>query len=209
MTDYLDHIPHELKEAIRKQTLITFVGAGLSYEMKNTAGQKLEGWKNMVQQLLTHLASSHNVSHLTPLLALYDPIEVLNLIEKDKSLPKAKVYDFMKDFFDLDKDANDYSLHEDIASLTNKIITTNYDTAFEIAKPSLRRFKAYKGKNYELTKHKEAHANLLFKLHGCFEESDSMVLSLPIMMPCMITKIIKMPSILCWCCATFCKTTPC
>ena len=176
MTDYLDHIPHELKEAIRKQTLITFVGAGLSYEMKNTEGQKLEGWKNMVQQLLTHLESSHNVSHLTPLLALYDPIEVLNLIEKDKSLPKEKVYDFMKEFFDLDEDANDYSLHEDIANLTNKIITTNYDTAFEIAKPRLRRFKAYKGKNYELTKHKEAHANLLFKLHGCFEESDSMVL---------------------------------
>ncbi|MCR9067060.1 MAG: tetratricopeptide repeat protein, partial [Cytophagales bacterium] len=40
----------------------------------------------------------------------------------------------------------------------------------------LGKHKAYKGKNYELTTHKDPAAPLLFKLHGCFEEADSMVL---------------------------------
>ena len=130
----------------------------------------------MVVQLLEHLNKSVELNHLIPLLDKYDPIDVLHLIEKDNSISKQKIYDFMKDFFDLDEEGNDYSLHKDISRLTNKIITTNYDGAFEIASPILRKFKAYKGKNYELTKHKDAEAKLLFKLHGCYEDSDSMVI---------------------------------
>ena len=169
-------IPVELREAICNGRLIVFVGAGLSYNLTNIKDQPIKGWKNLVEQILRHLDSKdYKVSHLLPLLDIYDPIIVLSLMEKDKNIPYLEINKFIKDFLDL-SNANNFELHKKIFSLSKKIITTNYDTAFEIAVPQLRKNKAYKGKNYELTRHKDLNAALLFKLHGCFEEADSMVL---------------------------------
>lgn len=169
-------IPRELEEAVCKNELIIFVGAGLSYNLVNIKKQALQGWNNLVRQVLSHLdGEGCDVKHLLPLIDKYDPIEVLHLIERNRDIPKKKISEFLKDFLDLDE-VNDFNLHRKLHQLSNKIITTNYDTAFETAIPELRKNKAYKGKNYEMTKHKEANASLLFKLHGCFEDIDSMVL---------------------------------
>ena len=172
----MDKIPTELKKAICNDNLILFVGAGLSYNLSNISKVPLKGWVNLVECILIELkCKGHDVDHLLPLVQKYDPIKILDLIESDKSIPKIEIYSFTKDFFDLDPD-NNVELHKLLFQLSKKIITTNYDNAFEIAIPDLRKNKAYKGKNYELTTHKDSNSVLLFKLHGCFEDVDSMVL---------------------------------
>ena len=70
---------------------------------------------------------------------------------------------------------NDFSFHKKLFSLSTKIITTNYDKAFEKAIPELQEIKAYKGKDYELNRVKKD-SIFLFKLHGCIDGIDSMVL---------------------------------
>ncbi len=171
------NIPIDLKNAICNKKLIVFVGAGLSYNLLNTNNQPIKGWANLVENILIHLKEEeYDVEHFFPLLKKYDPIIILDLMEKDKSIPKSKINSFIKKFLELDDEKNNYAIHRDICSISNKVITTNYDTAFERAVPLLRTAKAYSGKNYELTLHKETKAKLLFKLHGCYEDSDSMVL---------------------------------
>ncbi len=172
----MNTIPNELKKAICNNELLIFVGAGLSYHLKNINDQPLQGWRNLVANILNDLkAKKYDVDCLLPLVDKYEPITVLDLIEKNADIPKAEIYKFTKDFFAL-KDDNDFELHRKLFKLSGKIITTNYDTAFEMAVPLFRRYKAYKGRNYELTTHHDKDAVLLFKLHGCSEDADSMVL---------------------------------
>ncbi len=172
----MNKIPLELRNAICNDNLILFIGAGLSYNLTNIKNNELKGWSNLVDGILNELISKgYDVAHLLPLIDRYDPIKILDLIETNKSIPKKEIYSFTKDFFDLHIN-NNFELHKLLFQLCRKIITTNYDNAFEIAVPLLRKNKAYKGKNYELTTHKDSNSVLLFKLHGCFEDVDSMVL---------------------------------
>ena len=172
----MNKIPTELKKAICNDDLLIFVGAGLSYDLININKTPLKGWSNLVECILNVLNNKgYDIDHLIPLVKKYDPIKILDLIESDRSIPKKEIYYFTKDFFDLDPE-NDVELHKKLFQLSKKIITTNYDNAFEIAVPELRKNKAYKGKNYELTTHKDSNSVLLFKLHGCFEDVESMVL---------------------------------
>jgi len=166
----------DLETLVVKNDLVPFVGAGLSYNLSNRSGYKLEGWRNLVNGILVCLKKgNYDVEYLFPLVDKVDPIKILDIIESNKSFPKTVIYDFTKEFFEL-CDENEFKLHKKIFKLSKKIITTNYDTAFEIAMPELRKRKAYKGRNYELTKHKDNNSALLFKLHGCYEDADSMVL---------------------------------
>jgi tetratricopeptide (TPR) repeat protein len=172
----MSKIPVELRNAITNNELVLFIGAGLSFNLVNTKDQKLLGWDNLVLCILENLKENgHEVDILKPLVGKYEPIKILDLIESDKILPKKEIYKFVKTFYEL-KETSHLELHEKLFRLSSKIITTNYDTAFEDAVPKLRKHKAYKGKNYELTTHKDKEAPLLFKLHGCCEDADSMVL---------------------------------
>jgi tetratricopeptide (TPR) repeat protein len=167
----------ELKKAIEENELVVFVGAGISYELINSKNQKLGDWKNLVACILENLKSNgYEVEHLISLVDKSEPLEVLKLIETNKQqIPQKAICNFVKSFYEFDN-KNTFSLQKKIFDLCPKIITTNYDTAFEEAVPKLRRNKAYKGRNYELMKHKEKDAIFLIKLHGCAEDADSMVL---------------------------------
>lgn len=170
-------IPNELKQAIIDNKVIAFVGAGLSYELVNVKQEKILGWSNLVKGIIEHLIQKkYTVDYLLPLLDVYEPIKVLELIQLDKRIQQKDIIGFVKDFFDLDPDKNDFSVHKKITNLFNKIITTNYDTAFELSTPSLRKDTAYRGKNFELNNLKDSKTKILFKLHGCYENCDSMVL---------------------------------
>ncbi len=170
-------IPVDLKNAIKNNQLIVFVGAGLSCDLKNINGQKLGGWKNLVEQILLDLKEKgHKVELLLPLLDIYDPLTILNLIEKDNDLRSLDIHAFLKNFLDIDCEGNNFGVHELISQLSGKIITTNYDNAFEVFDSSYRKNKAFKGTNSNLATHTNAESKLLFKLHGCFEFPDSMVL---------------------------------
>jgi len=166
--------PPELITAIEKENLIVFVGAGLSLDLKNTKDQKIGNWDNLVLQILKNVKND-DTDLLIPLVGKFDPVDILDLLEKNKNVNVGKVKDFTKSFFDLHSE-NDLSVHEKICKLTDQIITTNYDCAFEEANPQLRKNIAHTGNKHELVNFTKSNVPTLFKLHGTYERSDSMIL---------------------------------
>ena len=170
----MENIPHGLKEAIEKDELVLFIGAGLSWDLKNTEGKTLGGWKEMVSSILSFLKDKAYITaeeqHSCEKLG---PIKALQRLENNK-IDKRVIGKFVKRYFTLGKE-NDFSLQEKLYSLSTKIITTNYDLAFEKPIKKLRKEKAYKGQNQKLSK-LMGDPVFLFKLHGCIEDINSMVL---------------------------------
>ena len=170
----MENIPHGLKEAIEKDELVLFIGAGLSWDLKNTEGKTLGGWKEMVSSILSFLKDKEYITaEEQQSCEKLGPIDALKELKK-KGIDKNIVGDFIKRYFTLGEE-NNLSLQEDLFKLSTKIITTNYDRAFEIAADELNNNKAYKTRNYEISRLKKAPVFLL-KLHGCIEHIDSMVL---------------------------------
>ena len=168
------NIPSELKKAIEADDLVLFIGAGLSWDLKNTDNESLEGWGKMVKSITSHLITEGDITdELKQICDALEPIETLKILEK-KGISKRDIGGFVKHYFTL-RGGNDFSFHKKLFSLSTKIITTNYDKAFEKAIPELQEIKAYKGKDYELNRVKKDSV-FLFKLHGCIDGIDSMVL---------------------------------
>ena len=170
----MENIPHGLKEAIENDELVLFIGAGLSWDLKNTEGKTLGGWKEMVSSILAFLKDKECIpAKEQQSCEKLGPIDALKELKK-KGIDKNIVGDFIKRYFTLGEE-NNLSLQEDLFKLSTKIITTNYDRAFEIAAYELNNNKAYKTRNYEISRLKKAPV-FLFKLHGCIEHIDSMIL---------------------------------
>ena len=170
----MENIPQRLKEAIEKDELVLFVGSGLSWNLKNTKGNTLGGWKEMVSSMLSYLKNrAHITAKEQQSCEKLGPIKALQRLENNK-IDKRVIGKFVKRYFTLGEE-NDFSLQEKLYSLSTKIITTNYDLAFEKPIKKLRKEKAYKGQNKKLSK-LLADPVFLFKLHGCIEDINSMVL---------------------------------
>ena len=168
------NIPPGLKEAIEADDLVLFIGAGLSWNLKNTDNESLEGWGKMVKSITSHLnKKGHITDKLKQSCDALEPIETLKILENRRK-SKREVGEFIKHYFTLGKE-NDFSFHKKLFSLSTKIITTNYDRAFEEAVPKLQSKKAYRTKDYELNRLKKDPI-FLFKLHGCIDHLDSIVL---------------------------------
>lgn len=167
-------IPPGLREAIKADELVLFVGAGLSWNFKNKKNETLEGWTKMASSITSHLKEKRRITEeVKQSCDKKEPIDALKEIE-DNGVNKGIVGSFVKDYFSLGEE-NDYSFQQKLFELSTKIITTNYDRAFEMAVPRLQEIKAYRGKDYELNRLKKD-SIFLFKLHGCIEHIDSMVL---------------------------------
>ena len=168
------NIPPGLKEAIEADDLVLFIGAGLSWDLKNTDNESLEGWDKMVKSITSHLnKKGHITDELKQSCNALKSIETLEILE-NREISKKEVGEFIKHYFALGKE-NDFSFHKKLFSLSTKIITTNYDRAFEEAVPKLQSKKAYRTKDYELNRLKKDPI-FLFKLHGCIDHLDSIVL---------------------------------
>ena len=168
------NIPPGLKEAIEADDLVLFIGAGLSWNLKNTDNEPLEGWDKMVKSITSHLnEKGHITDKLKQSCDALEPIETLKILENRRK-SKREVGDFVQHYFTLKRE-NDFSFHKKLFSLSTKIITTNYDRAFEEAVPELQSKKAYMTKESELNRLNKG-SNFLFKLHGCIDGIDSMVL---------------------------------
>ena len=168
------NIPPGLKEAIEADDLVLFIGAGLSWNLKNTDNESLEGWDKMVKSITSHLnKKGHITDELKQSCDALKSIETLEILE-NREISKKEVGEFIKHYFALGKE-NDFSFHKKLFSLSTKIITTNYDRAFEEAVPELQSKKAYRTKDYELNRLKKDPI-FLFKLHGCIDHLDSIVL---------------------------------
>ncbi|WP_278584250.1 SIR2 family protein [Prevotella nigrescens] len=167
-------IPPGLKEAIEADDLVLFIGAGLSWNLKNTDNESLEGWDKMVKSITSHLnEKGHITDELKQSCDALKSIETLEILE-NREISKREVGEFIKHYFTLGKE-NNFSFHKKLFSLSTKIITTNYDRAFEEAVPKLQSKKAYRTKDYELNRLKKDPI-FLFKLHGCIDHLDSIVL---------------------------------
>ena len=167
-------IPPGLREAIKADELVLFVGAGLSWNFKNKKNETLEGWTKMASSITSYLCDNDHIpENLKQACDTLGEIKTLEILE-EREIGRREVGEFVKDYFTLGE-GNDFSLHQKLFELSTKIITTNYDKAFEIAVPQLQSQKAYKGKDYELNGLKKDSV-FLFKLHGCIEHLDSMVL---------------------------------
>ena len=170
----MGNIPQRLKEAIKNDELVLFIGSGLSRKLKNTEGKPLGGWKEMVSSMLFYLKDKEYITaEEQQSCEELEPIKALQRLE-NKGIDREKVRDFLQGYFTLGKE-NKFPLQEKLYSLSTKIITTNYDLAFEEAIEKLDKEKAYKGQNKKLSK-LLADPVFLFKLHGCIEDINSMVL---------------------------------
>lgn len=167
-------IPPGLREAIKADELVLFVGAGLSWNFKNKKNETLEGWTKMASSITSYLCDNDHIpENLKQACNTLGEIKTLEILE-EREIGRREVGEFVKDYFTLGE-GNDFSLHQKLFELSTKIITTNYDRAFEIEIPLLQEKKAYRGKDYELNRLKKDSV-FLFKLHGCIEHIDSMVL---------------------------------
>ena len=167
-------IPPGLREAIKADELVLFVGAGLSWNFKNKKNETLEGWTKMASSITSYLCDNgHIPENLKQACDTLGEIKTLEILE-EREIGIGEVGPFIREYFTLG-DGNDFSLQKKLFELSTKIITTNYDRAFEMAVPQLQSQKAYKGKDYELNGLKKDPV-FLFKLHGCIEHLDSMVL---------------------------------
>ena len=167
-------IPPGLREAIKADELVLFVGAGLSWNFKNKNNETLEGWTKMASSITSYLCNNgHIPENLKQACDTLGEIKTLEILE-EREIGIGEVGPFIRDYFTLG-DSNDFSLQKKLFELSTKIITTNYDRAFEVAVPQLQSQKAYKGKDCELNGLKKDSV-FLFKLHGCIEHLDSMVL---------------------------------
>ena len=167
-------IPPGLREAIKADELVLFVGAGLSWNFKNKKNETLEGWTKMASSITSYLCDNGYIpENLKQACDTLGEIKTLEILE-EREIGIGEVGPFIRDYFTLG-DSNDFSLQKKLFELSTKIITTNYDKAFEMAVPQLQSQKAYKGKDYELNGLKKDPV-FLFKLHGCIEHLDSMVL---------------------------------
>ena len=170
----MENIPHGLKEAIEKEELVLFIGAGLSWDLKNTEGKTLGGWKDMVSSMLSYLKDKEYITaEEQQSCEKLEPIKALKRLENNK-IDRRVIGNFVKRYFTLGE-GNDFPLQKKLYSLSTKIFTTNYDLAFEEAIEGLRQEKAYKTQNYKLSRLMEDPI-FLFKLHGCIEDVDSLVL---------------------------------
>ena len=170
----MENIPQRLKEAIEKDELVLFVGSGLSWNLKNTEGNTLGGWKEMVSSMLSYLKDKKYITAEEQQFCLkLEPIKALQRLENG-GIDREKVRDFLQGYFTLGKE-NEFPLQKKLYSLSTKIITTNYDLAFEEAIEKIDKEKAYKGQKDKLSKMLEDPV-FLFKLHGCIKDINSMVL---------------------------------
>ena len=170
----MENIPHGLKEAIEKDELVLFIGSGLSWNLKNTEGKTLGGWKEMVSSILSFLKDKEYITAEEQRFCLkLEPIKALQRLENNK-IDRRVIGNFVKRYFTLGE-GNNFPLQKKLYSLSTKIFTTNYDLAFEEAIEGLRQEKAYKTQNYKLSRLMEDPI-FLFKLHGCIEDVDSLVL---------------------------------
>ncbi|UOQ52292.1 SIR2 family protein [Hymenobacter cellulosivorans] len=146
-------VPNGILDAIRNNSLIVFVGSGMSRRFN------LPDWKGMVVDII-NLSDDIKFKSFIPVVQddLMQPIEVL-----DKMIfEKHNIYSYIEDNYILKKDSN-LDTHRKILSLTGKVITTNYDNAFEVADTTM--YKVVYDSAFRISKLKDK-SNYIFKIHG-------------------------------------------
>ncbi|MBF4471550.1 SIR2 family protein [Flavobacterium sp. HJJ] len=159
------NIPLEIQEAIKNNRLVIFAGSGLSTKFK------LPSWKELTKNVINNI-NEKKFDDLLPVLesGILTPIEVLDKIQSEHT----KVRSYIKQNFKIDKN-QDFLLHKKILEVTDAIITTNYDNAFEEA-CSNSIIPSKSTSNFNISEITKSSKSYIFKLHGCYTEPDNCII---------------------------------
>jgi hypothetical protein len=154
-------IPNQLKDAIAKENLVIFAGAGLSKKFQ------LPNWEQMVIELIKKINKSQYEDFI-PLIknGLLTPLEVIDKLKPEHN----EIKKYIKEKFDLNKQISE--LHKKLLKLTNQIVTTNYDNAFELVADSGIEI-VTNNSPYNITQIHKSTNKYILKLHGTFSEPDN------------------------------------
>ena len=156
-------IDNEIKKAIETDNLVFFVGAGFS------APLGFPNWTDLIIEILNQLDDKYK--YFIPILEnkVMDKIEVLEKIKAHKQ----KVLTVLKEKLKITADKKDkLDEHKKLWTITNQIITTNYDKALDEVKCENIEVIPYTNE-FEIV---NLEKNYLFKLHGDIANSASCVL---------------------------------
>lgn len=157
-----------IEQIIKSDKLIIFAGSGVSKSIN------LPDWKKMVIDVITEI-DDEKLTPFVPLLEnnIMSSLDVLDHLKNHKKT----LYDYIDKKFILDDSSfENLILHQKLLELSsNKIITTNYDNAFEIA--SKRKIISSKPTSkYTINDINKNKKEFIFKIHGSSEEPDNCIL---------------------------------
>jgi hypothetical protein len=162
----------DLQQAIEKDSLIVFAGAGTSYNLG------LPSWKKLVLNILQTIIEENNNEYINLFYLLekdiVTPLEVLTHLEKAGFMDRA--ISLLKTFIKPDdiQDQNKLILHYKILKLTKKIITTNYDKIFELIMP-IENTIIDNNNAFDMARVLRMN-EFLFKIHGDINEPEKCIL---------------------------------
>jgi tetratricopeptide (TPR) repeat protein len=165
----------KIKEAIADDSLILFVGAGMSMPFK------IPNWTNLIIQILEELHKKHgdkslvNFKHNIDLLKSnsINVFDVLSQIENRKHRPEAeKILYSIIDKVEYEDDK--LTRHKKLWLISDKIITTNYDTALEAVLP--KGIKPYTYDNEFQQQLGISGSPFLYKMHGDISDPTKCIL---------------------------------
>jgi len=157
-------IPFEIKEAIKKDKLVIFIGSGLSRSVGYPT------WVQLIKDmLLINEERIENASTYSDILEknILGPLEIL---EKLKSGYKKIVYEHFEKVLGA---VHESSIHKKISTLSRKIVTTNYDKIIE--SNSTDPIVIDNTSNFNLSK-LDSLDNYILKIHGDISRPDSCII---------------------------------
>ncbi|WP_026726177.1 SIR2 family protein [Flavobacterium sasangense] len=156
----------KLENIIKNNKLILFAGSGLSRNFG------LPDWNKMVIETIK-LIDKPNLNPFIELLKNGDTMSAIDVLEFLKNDEK-EIRSYIKENFAIDLN-QDFSLHKKLLELTNnKVITTNYDNAFELASNS-KILPTNPTSKYNINQVNKDDKPFILKLHGSYTEPDNCV----------------------------------
>jgi NAD-dependent SIR2 family protein deacetylase len=161
------NIPKKIKEAIETNKLVVFVGAGLSAKFG------LPTWKKLVLDIINDL----NEDKYKPFISLLqsDTMTAPEILEKLQDNNHGDIKKYIKENFYLRGASYDLKLHKNIIDLSGKIVTTNYDNAFEKASEN-EIIPTVHTDEFNISEVEKNDASYIFKIHGSCSEPNNCVI---------------------------------
>lgn len=157
------------QEAIKNNQLIVFAGAGISKRFN------LPDWNKLVEMIIFDLQDKKpNEQGLSCFKTLMEekwltPLQVISLLQKKY---EREIIGFVQDKLVI-KGNPDFNLHKKILELSEKIVTTNFDKAFEQA--SNNQLRVISNDNRFSLGRLQNMKSFLFKIHGDIDELENCV----------------------------------
>ncbi|MCS3418508.1 tetratricopeptide (TPR) repeat protein [Pseudomonas sp. BIGb0450] len=157
-------IPFDIKEAIKNEKLVIFVGSGLSRSVGHPTWVDL--LKNMLKDKKDQIENASTYSDILEK-NLFGPLDILeNLKENYKKI----VYEYFEKTLSKTQES---PIHKKLSTLSKKIVTTNYDKIIE--SNSQDQVIIDNTSNYNLAK-LDTLDNYILKIHGDISRPDSCII---------------------------------